>query len=126
MKNRITPHQFFNFLMLNDADCLGSHINDMGQQMLFFEHPLEGEDANVIVAFPEFKVAYNSGFYDLEDMTSTYHSIGMFTTEPDEDMDYVPYLFDVLDKGLTMKFKFELSTAEELIRTLAVRKKSAL
>ena len=126
MRSKITPRQFFDFLRMNDADCLGSHINDMGQQMLFFEHPMEGDMANVIVAFPEFKVAFNSDFFDLEDMTATYHDIGMFLDEPNEDMDYVPYLFDVLDKGLTMKFKYELSTAEEFVRTEAVRKKSAV
>ena len=59
-------------------------------------------------------------------MTATYHSIGMFTDEPDEDMDYVPYLFDVLSKGLTMKLKYELNTAEEFVRTEAVRKKTAV
>lgn len=94
--------------------------------MEFYEHPFKGEDANVIVAFPDFGVAYNSAFYDLEDMTATYHSIGMFMDDADEDMDYVPYLFDVLDEGLTMKFKYELNTAEEFIRTLAVRKKNAV
>lgn len=124
--SKMTPQMRFRLLTEYKADCLGSHVNDMGQHMLFFEHPLEGEMGEIVVAFPEFKVAYNSGFYDLEDMTSTYHSIGMFTTEPDEDMDYVPYLFDVLDKGLTMKFKFELNTAEEFVRTLAVRKKNAV
>ena len=116
----------FRFLVENNADCLGSHTNDMGQQMLFFEHPFKGEDANVIVAFPEFKVAFNSAFFDLEEITATYHSIGMFKDEPDEDMDYVPYLFDVLDEGLTMKFKYELNTAEDFVRAEAVRKKSAI
>ena len=65
-------------------------------------------------------------FYDLEDMTATYHSIGMFMDEPDEDMDYVPYLFDVLDEGFTMKFKYELNTAMEYIVTTARRKKNAV
>ena len=122
----MTAQELFRFLVENNADCLGNKTNDMLQYMEFYEHPFEGEDANVIVAFPKYGVAFNSNFFDLDDMTATYHDIGFFTDEPNEDMDYVPYLFDVLDKGLTMKFKYELNTAEEFVRTTAMRKKNAV
>lgn len=123
---KMTPQMLFRFLVENNATCLGNNTNDMLQYMEFYEHPFEGEDANVIVAFPKYGVAFNSYFFDLEDMTATYHSIGFFTDEPDEDMDYVPYLFDVLGEGLKMKFKYELSTAEEFVRTDAMRKIKAV
>lgn len=125
MKN-VTPQERFQMLIDSKATCLGNFRNDLGQMMEFYEHPTLGDEANVLVMFPEFKVAYNSTFYDLEDMTATYHSIGMFMDEPDEDMDYVPYLFDVLDEGFTMKFKYELNTAMEYIVTTARRKKNAV
>ena len=123
---KVTPQMRFRFLVETNATCLGNNTNDMLQYMEFYEHPIEGEDANVIVAFPKHGVAFNSDFFDLEDMTATYHDIGFFLDEPNEDMDYVPYLFDVLGEGLKMKFKYELNTAEEFVRTDAMRKIKAV
>jgi len=78
------------FLKENNATILGDFRNDLGQYMEFYEHPIYGDEADVIVAFPNYDAAFGTGFYDLEDMTATYHSIGMFLDSKNEDMDYVP------------------------------------
>lgn len=53
--------------------------NDLGQEVIFVEHPYEGDDFPVIAVFPEFKVAVETDFYDCEDFyegsdyTPVYH-----------------------------------------------------
>lgn len=44
-------------------------VNSRNQVALFLEHPTRGDEATIIVAFPEFKAAFDSEFWDLEDMT---------------------------------------------------------
>lgn len=47
-------------------DCL---INKSGQSVEFWEHPIQGDDYPVIVAFPELELAFNSEFMETSDMT---------------------------------------------------------
>ena len=50
------------------ADKLGETVNQMGQEVHFYEHPLHGDEYPVIVIFPEYEVAFNSDFFDIDDM----------------------------------------------------------
>ena len=99
----LTTKDAFEFLKNHNATCLGNHRNDLGQVMEFYEHPIYGDESPIYVLFPNYEVAFNSGYFDLEDMTATYHSIGMFLNEKDEDMGYVPRFLDG-----KMIFKFEV------------------
>ena len=64
------PKELNKFVVEHNAYVLGSHINDAGQEMLFMEHPIHGDEADIIVQFPKLGLAFGSGFFDLEDMTS--------------------------------------------------------
>jgi hypothetical protein len=94
--------ELYKFLLDGGATCLGNHRNDLGQVVEFYEHPIHGDEADILALFPNYGVAFGTGFFDLEDMTATYHSIGMFLENKDEDMGYVPRLVDG-----DMVFKFE-------------------
>lgn len=94
MSKKMTPQERYQMLIDSKATCLGNFRNDLGQMMEFYEHPIHGDRANVLVLFPNYGVAFNSTFFDLEDMTATYHSVGLFMNEPDGDMDYVPRFLD--------------------------------
>ena len=94
--------QLFAFLKENNATCYGNHRNDLGQVVEFYEHPIHGDEADILALFPNYGVAFGTGFFDLEDMTATYHSIGMFLDSKDEDMDYVPRF---LNGELVFKFE---------------------
>lgn len=98
------PKELFEFLKETNATRLGDFRNDLGQYMEFYEHPIHGDEADVIVAFPNYDAAFGTGFYDLEDMTATYHSIGMFLDSKNEDMGYVPRF---LDGKMLLKFEAE-------------------
>jgi len=102
MKNQ-KQKDTYAMLKYTNAHLLGTFRNDLGQFMEFYEHPNYGEEAPIFVAFPNYDAAMNSQFFDLEDMTATYHSIGMFLDSKDEDMDYVPRFLDG-----EIKFKYEL------------------
>lgn len=54
--------------------------NTIGQEIVFYEHPLRGDEATIIVVFPAFEAAFSSDFYDLNDMT--------------EIIDYMPFLIN--------------------------------
>jgi hypothetical protein len=94
--------KLYTFLLENKATCYGKHRNDLGQVVEFYEHPIHGEDSDVLALFPNYGVAFSTGFFDTEDMTATYHSIGMFLDSKDEDMDYVPRF---LNGELVFKFE---------------------
>lgn len=47
---------------------LGDMVNSDGQKVLFLEHPLRGDEAPVIVQFPEYRLAFDSEFWDTDDM----------------------------------------------------------
>jgi hypothetical protein len=67
MKN---PEKVFKRLVDENASLLSSMTNEMQQRVEFYEHPTYGDMYPVIVSFPDFKLAFVSEFYDLDDMMS--------------------------------------------------------
>jgi hypothetical protein len=71
---------FYSFLTNDDAFVLAEFFNDIRQYVVLVEHPFHGEDYGVCVMFPEHKVAFRSGFYDIDDLVS--------------NSDYMPFFAD--------------------------------
>lgn len=57
-------------LMDKNPTSYGKMINDQGQEIEFFEHPIYGDEAEVIVVCHELKLASYSGFLETDDMTA--------------------------------------------------------
>ena len=55
-------------LMNAKPTVLYSAVNEMGQRFDLVEDPINGDSAEVIVVFPELKLAGYSGFYETADM----------------------------------------------------------
>ena len=55
-------------LMDHNPTSYGKHINLIGQEIEFFEHPLKGGDAPVICVCHELQLAASSAFYETDDM----------------------------------------------------------
>lgn len=79
----------YQWLIDMDATIYGSMENDMGQTIVFVEHPLMGEESPVICMCRELEVAQESEFYDLYDMQA--------------GLDYMPFFIDG-----ELKYKYEL------------------
>jgi len=47
---------------------IGSVINQLGQVIMFVEHPVLGDEYPVIAVFHEFEMAVNTEFFDMDDM----------------------------------------------------------
>jgi hypothetical protein len=43
-------------------------VNSLGQEIIFVEHPIRGDEAEVICVCHDLKLAHYSSFFDLEDM----------------------------------------------------------
>lgn len=99
MKN---PTKFYEFLQQNNAFGYDQITNELGQKIVFYEHPIHGEDFPVIVAFPDHKVAFVSDFYDLSDMTS------------EETMEYRPFLWN---QELILGFELESLNPQPILQT---------
>lgn len=57
-------------LIAQNPFSYGRMINDKGQEIEFFEHPIYGDEAEVICVCHELQLAEYSGFFDTEDMTA--------------------------------------------------------
>ena len=96
MKNK----ERFNNLIDRNAYVLGEFTNDLGQRMRFYEDPIHGDEADILVGFLEFGVAFRTGFFDLHDMTQKncdVISVGdciNLGVNPNDDSDYVPRYVD--------------------------------
>ena len=55
-------------LMSLNPTSYGRMMNDKGQLIEFYEHPIHGEDAPILCACHELNLAACSGFYDTDDM----------------------------------------------------------
>jgi hypothetical protein len=44
--------------------------NSLGQYVILVEHPTKGDEAEVIAIFPDDKMAFYSGFYELGEIDS--------------------------------------------------------
>jgi hypothetical protein len=62
--------KLFKRLLDEKALMLESMANEMQQRVEFYEHPTMGDMAPVIVCFPDYELAFESDFYDLDDMMS--------------------------------------------------------
>jgi hypothetical protein len=80
MKN---PNKFYEFLQQNNAFSYDQISNELGQKVVFYEHPIHGDEFPVIVAFPDQQVAFVSDFYDLDDMTQ------------EDSLEYRPFLWNM-------------------------------
>ena len=71
----------FEKLMARNPTEYGRMVNSKGQEIVFLEHPVMGDEAEVIVASLELKKADYSGFFDTDDMEA-------------EGSDYEPWFDD--------------------------------
>lgn len=55
-------------LMSWNPTSYGTHTNSKGQIIEFYEHPLRGDEAEVICVCHELKLADYSGFWETDDM----------------------------------------------------------
>lgn len=55
-------------LMLHNPTSFGTWVNTDGQTIEFYEHPLKGDEAQVICVCHELQLAENSTFFETEDM----------------------------------------------------------
>lgn len=46
--------------------------NSIGQRVQLVEHPIHGDEYEVIVLFPEYSVAFNSTFFECDDMMASH------------------------------------------------------
>ena len=92
----MTNKERFDRLIDYNAQVLGEFTNDLGQRMRFYEDPVYGEDADILVGFIDLGVAFRTGFFDLHDMTQKncdVISVGdciSLGVNPNDDSDYVP------------------------------------
>ena len=55
----------FTKLMALNPTVYKETINSLGQKVLFVEHPILGDETEVICVFPDLKLAYYSDFFEL-------------------------------------------------------------
>ena len=55
-------------LMDHNPTSYGTHVNNLGQTIEFYEHPLKGDSAEVICVCHDLKLAADSGFFETDDM----------------------------------------------------------
>lgn len=82
MEKQTNAQKLYTKLIENDAFVYRTMLNEKGQKIVFYEHPFYGDSAPVMVAFPEYKLAFTSDFYDIYDMANIDHS------------EYRPFLVD--------------------------------
>jgi len=59
-------------LMDLNPTSYGKMTNDKGQEIEFFEHPLLGDEAEVICVSHDLKLADYSSFFETDDMTASH------------------------------------------------------
>jgi len=57
-------------LMSHKPTSFGTHVNTLGQTIEFYEHPIYGDEAQVICACHELQLACYSTFFETDDMTA--------------------------------------------------------
>jgi hypothetical protein len=55
-------------LMSHNPTEYGRMTNKLGQNIVFLEHPIKGDESFVICACPELELAADSDFFELDDM----------------------------------------------------------
>lgn len=56
-------------LIARNPYVLAEFTNSVGQKVILMEHPIHGEEAEIIAVFPKFKKAFYSGSHDMEGLT---------------------------------------------------------
>lgn len=56
--------------MSHNPTQYGEMVNTKGQKITFYEHPLRGDEAEVICVCHELQLAAYSTFFELDDMTA--------------------------------------------------------
>lgn len=57
-------------LMSHNPTSYGTFKNSIGQEIEFLEHPLRGDESEVICVCHELKLAAYSSFFETDDMTA--------------------------------------------------------
>jgi len=65
MKN---PEKYYAALRKHNAFVIAEKVNSIGQQFQVLEHPTKGDEAPVIVMFPRHEVAFDSDFFEADDL----------------------------------------------------------
>lgn len=60
----------FDKLMAFEPTVYTEFLNSQGKKVQLCEHPTKGDEAPVLVVFPDEKLAFESDFWDTEDMTA--------------------------------------------------------
>ena len=55
-------------LMAENPTEYGRMVNSYGQEIVFVEHPIHGDESPVIVVCHELKLASSTDFFELDDM----------------------------------------------------------
>jgi hypothetical protein len=58
-----------NLVAMRPTEC-GSIVNSTGQEIVFVEHPLKGDEYPVIAVCHALEVAATTDFFDLDDMVA--------------------------------------------------------
>ena len=75
----VTGPKFTEWFKANNPTLLGTHTNNKGQEIKFFEHPTKGDEACV---YGEIEgVVFNTEFFETDDMMA-------------DDGEYTPHLVD--------------------------------
>ncbi len=64
----MAKHYNYEKLMSLNPTSFGKITNSIGQEIEFLEHPTQGDEAEVICACHELKLAADSGFFETDDM----------------------------------------------------------
>jgi hypothetical protein len=65
----MTKYKYESLMSYNPFE-LGAMTNSIGQAIRFVEHPTKGEDNEVIAVCDELQLAFDSGFYEIDDMVA--------------------------------------------------------
>lgn len=57
-------------LMSHNPTEYGRMTNSLGQEIIFVEHPIRGDETTVICVCPQLELAAYSTFFELDDMTA--------------------------------------------------------
>lgn len=63
-----TNNMNYRKFVAHEPTLLGKIINSVGQLIEFYEHPIYGDDAEVICVCHELELAEYSGFFEIDDM----------------------------------------------------------
>ncbi len=69
MKN---PKKYYEFLKKHNPYVYNSFVNSHKQVVMLVEHPVKGDEVNVIAMFPEKGLAFDTDFFDTEDMLAAH------------------------------------------------------